>query len=496
MRNQDRIDPFLKEVRRIWKAHPSLRFGQLFANIYSLSKYPAILYGIEDEIMLEDLKQTYGVTVKNVLIMGAAGRDFHNFNVYFKNNPEYKVCCFTATQIPGIDNKIYPVELAGERYPDGIPIFSENKLDDLIADYNIDEVYFCYSDVTYKYIEDIRNTVELFGAKLLTLSPKQTQLESNKPVISVTAVRTGCGKSSVSKKIATLLMDKGLKVGVIRHPMPYADDLRTQEIQRFANEEDLKVCTIEEREEYEPYVSNGMVIWAGIDYQKILREAKKESDVIIWDGGNNDFSFIKPDLSIVVADPLRVGDELKYYPSDINVKFADIVVINKCNNASGSEIEQLMKNIIKLNSDCEIIHTDSIIIADDPEIIRNKLVVVVEDGPTLTHGGMRYGAGIISTRDYNSYIVTPIEYAFGSIADTYKKYPHLYDLIPAMGYSPKQLQDLENTINAVPCDAVIIATPIDLGKLININKPYTRVHYDIEDGVLDSVIDKFVKEEL
>ena len=493
MRNQDRIDPFLKEVRRIWKAHPSLRFGQLLMNTQPVSAYPSILYYIEENELMNCLHCTYGEPLKNVLIMGAAGRDFHNYNVYFKNNPNYKVCCFTATQIPGIDNKIYPTELAGERYPDGIPIFPENKLDDLIADYNIDEVYFCYSDVTYEYIEDIRNTVELFSAKLLTLSPEQTQLKSNKPVISVTAVRTGCGKSSVSKKITKLLMDKGLKVGVIRHPMPYADDLRTQEVQRFATEEDLNVCTIEEREEYEPYVSNEMVVWAGIDYQKILKAAEAESDIILWDGGNNDFSFIKPDLSIVVADPLRVGDELKYYPSDINVKCADVVIVNKCNSASGSEIEQLMENIIGLNKNCEIILTDSIVTVD--KYIKGKRVLVVEDGPTLTHGKMKFGAGVVAAKENGCIIISPKPYAVGSLKETYNKYPHVKDVLPAMGYSKEQLQDLENTINKVPCDIVIISTPCRLENIINMEPPIVKVNYYYEDnGELEAIINEFVND--
>ena len=495
MRNKNRIDPFLKEIRRIWKIYPELRFGQLLANTAPLSVYPNLLYTIEEDVLLDALIDIYGRPVKNVLIMGAAGRDFHNFNVYFKDNPEYKVCCFTATQIPGIDNKTYPSELAGKMYPGGIPIHSEDDMDDLIADYNIDEVYFCYSDVSYEHIDGIRDHLALFGIELKTLGPEETQLVSTKPVISVTAVRTGCGKSSVSKKIATLLTEKGFRVGIIRHPMPYADDLNTQRSQKFSRMEDLKYSTIEEREEYEPYISNGMVIWAGIDYEEILHWCEEESDIILWDGGNNDFSFIKPNLSIVVADPLRVGNESLYYPSDININDADVVIINKCNTASGSEIEQLMKNIMKLNYKCEIIRTDSVVTVDNPEIIKNKQVLVVEDGPTLTHGGMKFGAGIISTREYNSYISIPIKYAVGSIADTYKKYPHLYDLIPAMGYSPEQLQDLEDTINAVPCEAVVIATPIDLGKLININKPYTRVHYDIEDGRLDDVIYKFLQED-
>lgn len=489
MRDEKRIDPFLKEIRKIWKLYPTLRFGQLLLNT---TNYPNSLYYIEEDQLLKDLKTTYGKPVKNVIIIGAAGRDFHNFNVYFKNNENYNVVAFTATQIPGIDDKIYPSELSGELYPNGIPIIPEDTLDEMIIEFGVELCVFAYSDVTYDHIANISNMVLLYGSELITLSPEETQLDSVLPVISVTATRTGCGKSSVSKKITELLTDKGYRVGVIRHPMPYADDLNTQAVQKFATSEDLEVCTIEEREEYEPYVSNGMVIWAGIDYETILREAEKESDIILWDGGNNDFSFIKPDLSIVVADPLRVGDELSYYPSDINIKMADVVVINKCDSASEEDILELIDNIKGINKSCKIIETDSIVTVDNSKIIIGADVVVVEDGPTLTHGGMTFGAGVIAAEKYNAMISKGYVYAVGSIKETYDKYKHISTVIPAMGYSNEQLKDLEDTINATPCNAVIIATPIDLGKLIDINKPYTRVHYDIEDGKIDEVIEKFL----
>lgn len=493
-RKIERIDPFLKELRKIWRENPTLRLGQLLLNT---SSYHDTLYYAEEDDLLEALKVTYGAPVKNVIIIGAAGRDFHNFNVYFRDNPEYKVVAFTAAQIPGIDNKTYPAELAGSLYPKGIDIYPEDDLEELIMDNNVDLCIFAYSDVTYEHIADVSNMVELCGSELITLTPEQTQLISTKPVISVTATRTGCGKSSVSLKIAKILTEAGMRVGVIRHPMPYDDDLRLQTIQSFETIGDMDNCTIEEREEYEPYVDAGMKIWAGIDYEMILRAAEAESDIILWDGGNNDFSFIKPDLSIVVADPLRVGDELVYYPSDINIKGADVVIINKCNSATDEQIIKLYSNIQMLNDTkyCDIIETDSVVTVEDIDLIISKDVLVIEDGPTLTHGGMGYGAGVVAAKKYGCNIVSPYNKAIGSIKDTYEKYEHLFNVIPAMGYSPKQLQDLEDTINAVPCDAVIIATPIDLGALIHINKPHVRVHYDIKerDHTLKKIIDVFMK---
>ena len=492
MKKIERIDPFLKELRKIWRANPDLRFGQLIMNSAFNSNS---IYYAEEEDLLEAMHITYGSPIKNVIIIGAAGRDFHNFNVYFKDNSDYNVVAFTAAQIPGISDKMYPAELAGDMYPEGIPIYHEDLLDEIIVEHNVELCVFAYSDVTYDHIENIRNLVELYGAELITLSPEQTQLKSTKPVISVTATRTGCGKSSVSLKIAKILTEAGLKVGVIRHPMPYDDDLRLQKVQNFSMIGDMDSCTIEEREEYEPYVDAGMKIWAGIDYEEILRQAEAESDIILWDGGNNDFSFIKPDLSIVVADPLRVGDELEYYPSDINIKGADYVIINKCNSATIKQINKLEFNIKLLNLDCQIIYTDSVVTVDDPELIEGKDVCVIEDGPTLTHGGMGYGAGYVAAKKYNCDIVSPHRKAVGTIKETYDKYEHLFTVLPAMGYNNKQLIDLEDTINAISCDAVLIATPINLGALIHINKPHIRVHYDIKElgYTLKEIIDNFMR---
>ena len=496
IRSEENIKKFIKEFEKIWLRNKSLRFGQLIANTHQV--YPPSLYYTEDGDMMETLKTTYENMKRNVIIIGAAGRDFHNFNIYFKRNWDYKVVAFTATQIPGIDDKLYPNELSGPLYPYGIPIMPEGNLEDLIEEYDVDLCVFAYSDVTYDHIAGISKKVTALGCELITLSPEQTQIESNLPVISVTATRTGCGKSSVSKKITEQLTKAGHRVGVIRHPMPYDDDLNKQTCQRFATYKDLEICTIEEREEYEPYVEAGLVIWAGVDYEKILRAAEEESDIILWDGGNNDFSFIRPDLSIVVADPLRAGDELKYYPSDINIKDADVIIVNKCNSASEREIDNITCNLIKMRKEeCQIIYSDSIVTVDDSEVIKDKAVVVVEDGPTLTHGGMTYGAGMVAVKEHNCFVINPKHFAKGTIKDTYNKYPHVSEVLPAMGYSDEQLKDLQDTINNVnDAEAAIIATPIDLGKLIRIDMPHTRVHYGYKDvGELDDIINKFVDDQ-
>ncbi len=433
-----------------------------------------------------------------VIIMGAAGRDFHNFNVFFRNNPSYEILAFTAAQIPDIEGRKYPKELAGENYPDGIPIYAENELPVLIKKFDADQVVLAYSDLPYAYVMEKSAVVNASGADFILMGPKNTMLKSSKPVIAVCAVRTGCGKSQTSRKIFKILKGKGLKVSSIRHPMPYGPDLTKQVCERFASYDDLDRynCTIEEREEYEPYIDMGGVVYAGVDYEKILREAEKESDVIIWDGGNNDFSFIKPDLLITVVDPHRPGHEIGYYPGEVNLRMADVVVINKMDSAKPGNVEIVKNNIKNRNPNAKIIEADSPVTVDKPEIIENKNVLVVEDGPTLTHGGMRYGAGFIAAEKFNSNVIEPRKYAVGSIKKTYEKYGHLEKILPAMGYGKKQISELEETINKAECDAVIIGTPIDLGRILKINKPSTRVRYELEERGkpdLDDVLKEFLK---
>lgn len=420
---------------------------------------------------------------KRVVIMGAAGRDFHNFNVYYRDNPDYEVVAFTATQIPDIDGRKYPFELAGKLYPDGIPILSESDLIKVIKDKNVDEVVFAYSDVSHNYVMDKACSVIAAGADFRFIGAEKSMLKSTKPVISICAVRTGCGKSQTTRKVATILKELGKKVTVIRHPMPYGD-LNKQRVQRFAQLEDLDKheCTIEEREEYEPHINAGIVVYAGVDYLDILREAEKESDIIIWDGGNNDLPFYVPDLEIVVVDPHRPGHELLYYPGTANLYRADVVVINKVDSTTHENIEIVENNIKLKNPKAAIIHADSPIIVDKPEEIKGKKVLVVEDGPTLTHGEMKYGAGIVAARQYGAHeIIDPRPYAVGSIKKTFEKYPHIGTLLPAMGYSKTQMKELEKTINDTPCDMVVVATPIDLGRLLKINKPYKRVRYELQE---------------
>ncbi|MGC9445000.1 MAG: cyclic 2,3-diphosphoglycerate synthase [Candidatus Methanospirareceae archaeon] len=436
---------------------------------------------------------------KNVIIMGAAGRDFHNFNVYFRDTPAYRVVAFTATQIPDIEGRTYPATLAGGLYPDGIPIFAEEDLITLITEHAIDRVVFAYSDVPYEYVMRKGAATNAAGADFIMLGPAATMLRSRVPVISVCAVRTGSGKTSVSKKLCQLLRARSKTVVVVRHPMPYGN-LAEQAVQRFSSYEDIERmgCTIEEREEYETHIDVGCTVYAGVDYEKILRQAETEADIIIWDGGNNDFSFFKPDLNIVVADPHRAGDEVTYYPGEINARMADVVVINKQDTAELEKIEQVRRNIMKVNPNAKIIDSASPITVEHPELIRDKRVLVVEDGPTLTHGGMKYGAGLIAARKAGAKeIVDPRPFITGAIIETFSEYPDIGPLLPAMGYSEEQINDLEQTINAAECDAVVIGTPIDLTRVITMNKPATRVRYGIKEiggATLDEVIDAFLKQ--
>lgn len=431
--------------------------------------------------------------------MGAAGRDFHNFNVYFRDNEKYEVVAFTATQIPDISGRKYPSELSGKLYPIGIAIYPEEKLTELIKDKEIDEVIFAYSDIPYSYVMNKSALVNAAGADFILQGPKRTMLKSTKPVIAVCAVRTGCGKSQVSRKIFEILKSKGMKVASIRHPMPYDKDLTIQICQRFASYGDLDEynCTIEEREEYEPYIDMGGVIYAGVEYEKILREAEKEADVIIWDGGNNDFPFYKPDLLITIADPHRAGHEISYYPGEMNVRAANIVIINKVNTAKKEDIETVRNNIITVNPKAKIIDGISSIKADNKEMIEGKKVLVIEDGPTVTHGGMRYGAGTIAAKDNNAKeIIDPRSFAVGSIVEIFDKYTHLKNVLPAMGYGKKQINELEQTINNTDCEVIISGTPIDLNRVLKANKPIVRIRYGVgEETVkeLKSIIIDFLK---
>jgi predicted GTPase len=417
-----------------------------------------------------------------ILIMGAAGRDFHNFNTVFRDNDAYEVIAFTATQIPNIEGRAYPPELAGDLYPQGIPIFPENQLVDLIAKYSIDQVIFAYSDVSHEYVMHKASIVLAAGADFRLMGTKRTMIESRKPVVAVCAVRTGSGKSQTTRYVCDALQKMGHTVVAIRHPMPYGD-LVAQRVQRFADYQDLDRydCTIEEREEYEPHIDRGVVVYAGVDYAAILREAENEADVIVWDGGNNDLPFYKPDLHIVVADPHRAGHELTYYPGESNLRAADVVVLNKIDTADLSGISTVRANVREANPTAIIVEAASPISVENPDAIRGKRVLVVEDGPTLTHGEMAYGAGVVAARRYGaSEIIDPRPYAVRSIADTFAKYPNTGALLPAMGYGEDQIKDLEETINATPCDLVIIGTPIDLRRVVNIKQSSDRVHYDLQ----------------
>ncbi len=414
--------------------------------------------------------------------MGAAGRDFHNFNVYFRDNKDYRLMAFTATQIPDIEDRRYPPALAGKLYPDGIPIYPEEELDSLIKKLEIEEVYFSYSDVSHKYVMHKASQVQAAGASFALLGPEETMIKSQIPIISVCAVRTGCGKSQTSRKIALLLKEKGRKVVVIRHPMPYGD-LAKQRVQRFATYEDMikQECTIEEMEEYEPHIKQGIVVYAGVDYKSILEEAEKEADTILWDGGNNDFPFYKADLEVVVTDPHRAGHELLYYPGETNFRRAQVLVINKIDSAAPEKLDQLLQNIKQLNPKATIIRANSAIFVSKGEDMAGKTVLIVEDGPTLTHGGMPYGAGVIAATKYKAKIIDPRPFAIGSIKETFQKYSHLDKVLPAMGYGTKQIAELAQTIDSAKCDLVVSATPIDLGRLINTKKRILRVTYELEE---------------
>ncbi len=435
-----------------------------------------------------------------VLILGAAGRDFHNFNTYFRDNENYEVVAFTATQIPDIEGRTYPKELAGKLYPKGIPIYDENDLAEVIEKTKAEVCVLSYSDLPYDYVMHIASRVMALGPNFLMLGKKETSIKSTKPVISICAVRTGCGKSQTTRKIAVSLSKLGLKVVAIRHPMPYDPDLNSQACQRYGSLEDLVKyrCTIEEREEYEPLITNGIILYAGIDYERILREAEKEADLIIWDGGNNDFPFYKSDLEFVVVDPHRPGHEIAYYPGEVNLRTADAVIINKMDSANRDDVAIVRKNIADYNPKAIVIDGASPLTVDGWEKIKGKRVLVVEDGPTLTHGDMEYGAGAIAAWKFGAKeLIDPRPKAIGSIKATFEKYNHLGIILPAMGYGTKQIEELEKTINAIDCDLVVIGTPIDLSKLINIKHETVRVKYDLQEiGQPDlmSVIEPLLKE--
>ena len=423
---------------------------------------------------------------RKIIIIGAAGRDFHNFNVFYRDNPAYQVVAFTAAQIPDIADRKYPASLAGDLYPDGIPIYAQDELEDLIKALDVDACVFSYSDVPYTYVMGLGAKVNAAGAAFSMLGHKNTMIKSTKPVIAVCAVRTGCGKSQTSRRIAEVLMANGLKVIAIRHPMPYGD-LEAQKVQRFATIDDLKKhkCTIEEMEEYEPHIARGNVIYAGVDYEAILRAAENDPDgcdVILWDGGNNDFSFYTPDLMVAVTDPHRPGHELSYYPGEVTLRLADVVVINKIDSADFNDIQTVRQSIESVNPTAIVVDAASTISVEKPELIRGKRVLVIEDGPTLTHGEMKIGAGIVAARRFGAAeIIDPKPYAAGTLADTYRMYPHIENLLPAMGYGDEQMRDLSETIRRADCDTVVIATPIDLGRVINIDKPNTRVEYSLQE---------------
>ncbi len=420
---------------------------------------------------------------RNVIIMGAAGRDFHNFNTFFRTNENFNVVCFTATQIPDIAGRKYPVELSGELYPNGIPIYDEKDLAKLIKEYNIDEVYFSYSDINHVDLMHKASLVQAAGASFMLLGPKDTQIKCNKPLISVLAVRTGCGKSQTTRRIVEILRNAGKKVVVIRHPMPYGD-LSKQIAERFETYDDLDKyeCTIEEREEYEPHIDRGAIVYAGVDYEKIIRQAEQEADIVLWDGGNNDFSFYQSDLIFTVADPLRPGHEMLYYPGETNFRSADYIIINKEDSARPDDIDLILEHAKEVNPNAGIIHANSPVKVEKPEAIKGKRVLVIEDGPTLTHGGMKYGAGYVAAEKFEaSEVIDPRPYAVESIKATYEKYNHLEKILPAMGYGEKQMKDLEKTIANADCDVVLGATPINLERVIHIDKPYVRVYYDLDE---------------
>ena len=434
---------------------------------------------------------------RRVAILGAAGRDFHNFNVVFRNDPIYEVAAFTATQIPGIDGRIYPPSLAGPLYPNGIPIITESELPRMIHEERIDLCVFSYSDVSYAQLMRSGSRALAAGADFMLLAPERTMITSRVPVIAVTAVRTGAGKSQTTRYISRILKDLGLRVVAIRHPMPYGN-LAAHECQRFATYDDLvrHKCTIEEREEYEPHIDNGFVVYSGVDYGTILRSAEDEADVILWDGGNNDLPFYTPALHICIADPHRAGDEIGYFPGEVNFLRADLIIINKCDSAAESKIKSIEANAAKLNPTATVIRANSPVSIDKPELVRGKRVLVIEDGPTLTHGGMSFGAGVVAVRGSAAEIVDPTPYAIGSIRETYARYPNASGILPAMGYSPEQISELEETIRRTPADVVVVGTPIDLRRVLKIDKPAVRVRYELRErnaGVIEAAIQKALK---
>jgi predicted GTPase len=441
------------------------------------------------------------MATKNVIIIGAAGRDFHNFNTCFRDNPDYRVVAFTAAQIPDIAGRKYPVELAGKLYPDGIPIYAESDLEKLIRELHVDECVFSYSDIPYNHVMRVSARVNAAGAAFTLLGTAQTMVKSNKPVIAIGAIRTGCGKSQTSRRVIEILMKKGLKVVAVRHPMPYGN-IAEQKVQRYATVEDLvkHKCTIEEMEEYEPHVTRGNVIYAGVDYKAILDAAEKDPDgcdIILWDGGNNDFPFYKPDLTITVTDPHRAGHELSYYPGEVTLRIADVVVINKIDTSSPESIQVVRENITKVNPNAIVIDAASPLTVSKPDAIRGKACLAIEDGPTLTHGEMKIGAATVAAMKWGaSSLVDPRQYAVGRLKDTFRTYPNIGTLLPAMGYGKEQVQDLEKTINSTPCDVVVIGTPIDLNRIVKINKPTVQIGYDLQEigsPNLDMVLDEFVK---
>ena len=429
--------------------------------------------------------------------MGAAGRDFHNFNTYYRDNDLYQVVAFTATQIPNIEDRLYPSELAGDLYPEGIPIHDESELVSLIHTYHVDEVVFSYSDIKHTDVMHLGSIVNAAGADFKMMGVSRTAIKSTKPVIGICAVRTGCGKSQTTRKISEIFKSAGMKVAVIRHPMPYGD-LSAQVVQRFSSLDDLKKhdCTIEEMEEYEPHINRGTIVYAGVDYEAIIREAEKEADVVLWDGGNNDMPFYQTNLLFVVADPHRSGHETQYYPGETNLRMADVVIINKIKTAKLEDVEKLRTSIAQINPKANIVDAASPVTVDDPDIINGKRVLVVEDGPTLTHGEMKYGAGVVAANQYGAIeLVDPRPFAKGSISRTFEHYPDIGVVLPAMGYGEGQVRDLEATINSVDCDAVIIGTPIDLRRIVNIKHPSTRVTYELDefgDNKLDKILSKFI----
>ena len=435
---------------------------------------------------------------KKIIIMGAAGRDFHNFNVYFRDNEDYEVVAFTAEQIPGIGDRMYPPELSGPLYPKGIQIYPEEKLPELIEKFDVEQCILAYSDLPYETVGHKIAWVNQLGPDLRLMGPKNTSIKSKKPVVAVCAVRTGCGKSQTSRRVNQILVDLGLKPVNIRHPMPYDPDLTTQIAQRYETLDDLDKyrCTIEEREEYEPMINMGVILYAGVDYGKILEQAEQEADIITWDGGNNDFPFYNADLLITIVDPHRPGHEISYYPGETNLRMADVVVINKETTADYEDIEEVRENVMAVNPDAVIIDAASPLGVENIESIRGKRVIVVEDGPTVTHGGMPYGAGYIAARKAGAIIVDPRPFAVGSIEDTFEKYYHLEDVLPAMGYGKKQMEELQQTINKSDVDAIVIGTPIDLKRVIKIDKPSVRVRYDLQEigrPNLEDILKEFVK---